>query len=697
MTGDEGPSRPALRRDLIGNTANAVDWHTVARMVLTSRRLDELEEKQLAPAGKVAYQFSAKGHELAQVLLALALDHPHDAAAVYYRSRPFVLTAGLTVAEALAAGMARSLSPSQGRDTGVSFFLAPRRGVTVLPMSGNVGAQYSPAAGWAQAITYRSNVLHEKDWDGAVAAALGGDGATAANGFWAAINIATTLRLPMLFFIEDNGYAISVPGNAQNARANIADSLAGFSGLAILQGDGTDPADAAEIIRSAVNTVRTGHGACLLRLSVVRLSGHSFTDNQAYKSAEIRATEAARDPLARLRAFLPDLDWAALERTVDEEIRSGLEAAERSPEPDPETAIRHVFFEGLPQHVGGILPEVAAQQPGTRDNQGDSGPRINMLDAIRRALDDELARNPRALVFGEDVGVKGGVHGATLDLQLKYGVERVFDTSLNEDGIIGRAVGLAYAGLLPVPEIQFRKYADPATEQINDAGWVRWRTANQFAAPMVVRVPVGFGKKTGDPWHSVSGEAIFAHTLGWRLAYPSNAADAVGLMRSALRGNDPTLFFEHRALLDTPPSRRPYPGNEYVVPFGIAALLQPGRSVTVITWGAMVYRCLEAAQNWPGEIEVLDLRTIVPWDRDSVLASVKKTGKCLVVHEDSTTAGFGAEICATIGAEAFNYLDAPVARLASADSPIPYNPGLTSRVIPGQIAISERLEALLAF
>jgi len=295
------------------------------------------------------------------------------------------------------------------------------------------------------------------------------------------------------------------------------------------------------------------------------------------------------------------------------------------------------------------------------------------------------------------VGVKGGVHGATLDLQLKFGAGRVFDTSLNEDGIIGRAAGLAYAGLMPVPEIQFRKYADPATEQINDTGWVRWRTANQFATPMVVRIPVGFGKKTGDPWHSVSSEAVFAHTLGWRLAFPSNAADAVGLLRTALRGNDPTLFFEHRALLDTAPARRPYPGDNYVLPFGSAAILQAGRSVTVVTWGEMVYRCLEATKAWPGEIEVIDLRTIVPWDRETILSSVKKTGKCLVVHEDFGTAGFGAEICATIGQEAFAFLDAPVERLASADCPIPYNAGLAAQVIPSLAAVSERLAALLAF
>jgi 2-oxoisovalerate dehydrogenase E1 component len=675
-----------------------VDWPRVARLALTSRRLDDFEEQQLAPAGKIAYQFSAKGHELAEVLLALALQHRHDGAAVYYRSRPFALAAGLSLAEALAAGLARSLSPSHGRDTGVSYFLPPRQGVTLLPMSGNVGAQYSPAAGWAQAIRYRLLVLGEADWQGALAAALGGDGSTAANGFWAALNIATTLRLPMLFFIEDNGYAISVPGSAQNARANIAESLAGFANLHILQGDGTDPADAAAKIEAAVAHVRGGHGACLLRLSVVRLSGHSFTDNQAYKTPETRAAELARDPVARLRAFLPQLDWPALEHAVDDDIRSALAEAEASPPPEPASASPHVFFQGEPQRVGGLLPESA--QPAS-DGPAlpalENGPRINLLDAVRRALDCELERNPRLVIFGEDVGVKGGVHGTTLDLQHKFGVERVFDTSLNEDGIIGRAAGLAYAGLLPVPEIQFRKYADPATEQINDAGWVRWRTANQFAVPMVVRIPVGFGKKTGDPWHSVSNEAIFAHTLGWRLAFPSNAADAVGLLRTALRGNDPTLFFEHRALLDTPPARRPYPGDLYMLPFGRANLLQEGRSATVVTWGEMVYRCLEAAQAWPGEIDILDLRTIVPWDREQVLDSVKKTGKCLVVHEDFGTSGFGAEICATLAEEAYSFLDAPVGRLASANCPIPYSTGLMEQVIPTPAAISAELAALLAF
>ena len=672
-------------------------WAEVARLVLTSRCMDLIEERELAPTGQIAYQFSARGHELAQVLLGLALRHPHDAAAVYYRSRPFALTAGLTVQEAFAAGLAKAGGPSQGRDTGLGFFLPPRRGVTVLPMSGDVGAQYSPAAGWAQAIQYRARVLEEPEWQGALAAAMGGEGSTAANGFWAALNIATPLRLPMLFFIEDNGYAISVPSHLQNAQSNIAASLSAFPNLHVLQGDGTDPADAAEKIAQAVDYVRGGHGPCLLRLSVVRLSGHSFTDNQAYKSAELRAGEEARDPLGRLRAFCHELDWPALERDVDREVRAALDAAQQQGEPDPAGATRHVFFEGLPPQVGGLLPEGAQLPPGSAEPEPAAGPRLNLLDAVRRTLEAELARNPRALVFGEDVGPKGGVHGATLDLHLKFGADRVFDTSLSEEGILGRAVGLAYAGLLPIPEIQFRKYMDPATEQINDTGWVRWRTAGQFAAPMVVRVPVGFGKKTGDPWHSVTAEAIFAHTLGWRLAFPSNAADAVGLLRSALRGHDPTLFFEHRALLDTVPGRRPYPGDDYVVPFGVANIAQTGDALTVVTWGAMVHRCLEAAEKWPGQVEIIDLRTIVPWDRAAVLASVRKTGKCLVVHEDTRTGGFAGEIIATVAAEAFTDLDAPVHRLATADCPIPYNTGLMAVVIPGVEAVSAAMADMLAF
>ncbi len=693
----------------------APDWPRLARLLLTSRAIDTLEEKELAPAGKVTYQFSAKGHELAQILLGLSLTHPHDGATVYYRSRPFMLAAGLTMQEALAADMAKTGSPSEGRDVGVVFSMPPRNdpsaalqtGLTVLPSSGDVGAQYTPAAGWAHAIHYRRRVLNEADWDGAIAVALGGDGSTAANGFWAALNIVTTLRLPMLFFIEDNSYAISVPSLLQTPGTNIAANLAAYGGLHVLDGDGTDPVEAPKKIGEAVNYVRENQAPCLLRLRVPRLMGHTFIDDQAYKTPELRAEEAVRDPLKRLRAFLSDLDWDALETEVERDVRAALAEATANPDPDPASAPERLFFDGKPQLVGGLLPEGAhlpISNPTPLRFGGDSlqspsasGPRINFLDAVRRVLDTELTLNPRALVFGEDVGVKGGVHGVTLDLQNKFGCRRVFDTSLSEEGILGSAVGMALAGLLPIPEIQFRKYADPATEQINDAGTIRWRTAGKFAAPMVVRLPVGFGKKTGDPWHSVTGEAIYAHTLGWRLAFPSNAADAVGLLRSALRGHDPTFFFEHRALLDTAPARRPYPGDDYTIPFGVASALQTGDALTVVTWGEMVYRCTEAARPWPSQIEILDLRTIVPWDREAVLESVKKTGKCLVVHEDTITGGFAGEIIAVIAQEAFKYLDAPVARLAAPDCPVPYSAALMKAVVPGVEAIAAKMADLLAF
>jgi 2-oxoisovalerate dehydrogenase E1 component len=670
--------------------------------MLLSREIDQLEEQELAPQGKVKYQFSAMGHELTQILLAHMLVHPHDAAAVYYRSRPFLLASGLAPAEALAADLARTNSPSQGRDVGVVFNLPRRRGPTVLPASGDVGAQYTPAAGWAQAITYRQRVLGEENWQGAIAAALGGDGSVAANGFWAALTIATTLRLPMLFFIEDNRYGISVPAHLQTPGGNIAANLASFGSLKVLDGDGTAPQEACQLVKAAVEHARSGAGPCLLRMRVPRLRGHTFIDDQAYKSSQERAEEAARDPLERTRGFLisekilTEQAWSELHAQVRQQLATAREAALAAPEPDPAEAVRHLFFEGAPPIQGGLRPEGAAPPAGTGRPQP-GGPRINLIEAVRRTLSHEMELNLRLLVFGEDVGAKGGVHGATQAMQSHFGAERVFDTSLSEEGILGRAAGMALAGLLPVPEIQFRKYADPAYEQINDLGTLRWRTANRFAAPVVVRMPVGYGKKTGDPWHSVTAEAVYAHTLGWRIAFPSNAADAAGLLRTALRGDDPTFFFEHRALLDTAEGRRPYPGDDYCLPFGQAAQLLEGDELVIVSWGEMVHRCLAAARDFPGRVRLLDLRTIIPWDRDAVLEAVRRTGKILIVHEDTYTGGFAAEISATIAAEAFTDLDAPIERLATPDVPIPYNVSLMEAVIPSVETIRGRIVELLAF
>lgn len=684
-----------------------VDWERVARLMLLSRAIDQIEEERLVPAGLVTYQFSSRGHDLAQILLGLAMQHPHDAAAVYYRSRPFVLAQGLGALEAIRSTMGRSGGISEGRDIGVVHNLPSRGGAHVLPTSGDVGAQYTPAVGWAQAALYRSRTLGQKEWDGAIAAALGGDGSTATNGFWAALNIATVNELPYLFFIEDNGYGISVPCSVQTPGADLSDNLASFRGLRIITGSGTDPLETSRLIDESVSHLRAGGGPVLLHLKVPRLAGHSFVDTQAYKSAELLESERAADPLPKLRAFMigegltTERDWLILEAEAHREAENAAEESIATPDPDTAGTLANVFFEGVPQEVGGLLPELGADELARRTAGSStpeaSGPRMNLIDAVRRTLSVEMERNDRMLLFGEDVGAKGGVHGATIDMQSRFGAERVFDTSLNEEGIIGRAVGMAMAGLTPVPEIQFRKYADPAHEQISDCGTIRWRTAGKFAAPMVVRIPVGFGKKSGDPWHSVSGEAIYAHLVGWRVIIPSNAEDAVGLLRTALRGNDPCFFFEHRALLDTREGRRPYPGDDYMIPLGQASIVREGSDLTIVTWGDMVHRSLEAAEASSHSVEVIDLRTVSPWDKQAVLASVRRTSRCIVVHEDNWTCGFGAEIVATITQEAFRSLDAPVERLATPDIPIPYNPTLMNAVVPTVATIGAAIDRVCGF
>jgi 2-oxoisovalerate dehydrogenase E1 component len=685
--------------------AISVDWRRVLATVLRSRALDDLEESRLLPARQVLYQFSARGHDVTQALLGQFLTGERDAVAVYYRSRPLALTLGLDLDEALASTMMRTGSMSEGRDIGVVFNLPRRDGVCVLPACGGVGTQYTPAVGWAQALEYRARVLGDRAAAGSIAVVHGGEASTATNGFWAALNIATTQQLPLLFFIEDNGFGISVRSELQTPGGNIAANLAAFRGLTVLDGDGADPARAAGLIAEGVARVRVQRQPVLLRLTVPRLSGHSGQDTQAYKTAEEVAHERARDPLLALRqmlvpALLTDAEWRQREADAHDEVEAALARVEQRATPDPAAATRFAFAETAPdgtalvQVQGGLRAEGIVPAAGSPTPRPE-GPRINMLTAIRRTLERELAVNPRVVVFGEDVGRKGGVHAATLGLQDKFGAARVFDTSLSEEGIVGRAVGMALAGLMPVPEIQFRKYADPAAEQLNDCGTIRWRTANRFAAPMVVRMPGGFFK-CGDPWHSQSNEVQFVHAVGWRVAMPSNAEDAVGLLRTALRGNDPTIFFEHRAMLDGAWARRPYPGDEFVIPFGQARTLRPGSSLTVVSWGAMVERCDLAVAAAGIDVELIDLRTLSPWDRDAVLASVRKTRRCLIVHEDNATAGFGAEIAAVLAKEAFFDLDAPIERVAMPDVPSPHSPVLLDAVVPGVARLAEAMRALIA-
>ena len=679
-----------------GRVSAEVDWREVARLVLTSREMDRIEEQELVPAKKVLYQFSARGHDMAQVLLGLQLKEG-DGVFGYYRSRPLLLSLGVPLADALGSGMGLAGGYSNGRDIGVVFNYPNPGGAHAFPMCGGVGAQYTPAAGWAQAVTYKAKVLKEGPSD-AIALVLGGDASASTGGFWSALTIATTQQLPLLIYIEDNGYGISVPSEYQTPGKDIAANLASFSGLTIFNGDGTDPSEASKLIAQAVSHVRTKRTPVLLRLTVPRLEGHSAQDTQTYKSeAEIEA-EWARDPLPKLKAQaaksqVGEEAWADLERETAWQVQAAVAEAESRGVSSPEEVTSQVFYEGQVQQVGGLWNS-GYEPPSSTDQPAGSGQRINMVTAIRRVLDQELETNPRVLLFGEDVGPKGGVHAVTLGLQERFGRDRVFDTSLNEEGIVGRAVGMALAGLMPVPEIQFRKYAEPATEQIHDCGTMRWRTHNRFAAPMVLRVPGGFFK-CGDPWHSMTNEVEFVHNPGWRVAVPSNAEDAVGLLRGSLRGNDPVLFFEHRAMLDEAWARRPWPGDDYVLPFGRAKKTREGDSITIVTWGAMVPRCESAGEGV--DADVIDLRTLQPWDKDMVLDSVRRTRRCLIVHEDLRTGGFGAEIAAVVADEAFLDLDAPVARVTMPDIPSPHHPRLMEWALPSPASIRAEIDRLVGF
>jgi len=684
------------------------DWTRIARTALASRALDDLEEllnrsKATTPREHVVqYQFSAKGHEVAQVILGALLTGTHDAAGAYYRSRPLLLSLGLSLEDAHGSPLGRAGGFSDGRDIGVVCNQPrPDGGCTVLPMAGDVGSQYTPTAGWAQAITYHRDVLGDASYEGAIGVVLGGDGSVATNGFWSALTMATTLKLPLLFYIEDNDLGISVRGAMQTPGANIARNLASFGDLFVRDGDGTDPHETARLLAECVAHVRSGAGPALVHLTVPRLNSHSGPDNQkGYRTDAEIAADFKRDPLPRLKAYLvPALmtarAWDTMVREVDDEVRAAVDVARSRPAPDAAGVARFVHGDDAPAVMGGVPAAVRAQLGGS-DQPAADGAMLRFAEAVRRTLDVELAANPRVLVFGEDVGRKGGVHLVTEGLQKKHGVARVFDTSLSEEGIIGRASGMAIAGLMPVAEIQFRKYADPAAEQLNNCGSLRWRTANRFASPIVVRMPGGFGKDVGDPWHSLSDEVRFAHAYGWHVAMPSNAADAVGLLRAAMRGIDPVIFFEHRSLLMTSDGSARYPGDDYVLPFGRARVVRPGTDITVVTWGAMVHRCAEAAERFGARVELLDLRTVAPWDKAAVLASVVKTGRCLVVHEDNLTAGFGAEIAATLAADAFWHLDAPVQRLAPADIPVAYHTDLLNAIVPTVDRIADHVASVLA-
>jgi 2-oxoisovalerate dehydrogenase E1 component len=536
-----------------------------------------------------------------------------------------------------------------------------------------------------------------------------GDGATSEGEFWESLNTACTRKLPIIFLVEDNGYAISVPVEVQTPGGDISRVVEGFPGLRVLTCDGTDYLASYRTMHDAVSHARARKGPVLVHATVIRPYSHSLSDDEKlYKTPSEREAEARRDPLVRMRQFLKsdglatDDQLADLLTSVEREVNQAAHDALAAPKPEPETAALYVFS-----------PDVDPSSDAFSTEPVRSGPPDTMVAAINRTLKDEMARDPRIVVFGEDVADatreealqsvpgKGGVFKVTHGLQRAFGADRVFNSALAEASIIGRGVGMALRGLKPVVEIQFFDYIWPGFMQLRDEmSMMRYRSANHWSCPMVVRVPIGGYLRGGAPYHSQSGVSIFAHTPGIRIVFPSNAEDAAGLLRTSVRCDDPVMFLEHKHLYRQTYNKGVYPGPDYLVPFGRAAVPRDGSDVVVFTWGALVQRSLLAAQQAEHDgisVAVVDLRTIIPYDWDTIAAYTRKTNRVVIAHEDQLTCGFGAEIAARIGEDLFEYLDAPVKRVAAMDCPVAYAPVLEEVILPGSGDVLKAIRTIAGY
>jgi 2-oxoisovalerate dehydrogenase E1 component len=680
------------------------------RTMLLSRRLDD-KEIQLKNQSRIFFQISGAGHEAVAVAAGMQLRAGYDWFYPYYRDRGLVLQLGMTPLEMLLAGVGAKDDPNSGGRQMPSHW--GHRALNIPSQSSPTGTQALNAVGCAEAglvyqrvadIPDRENRFHG---DEVVYISIG-DGATSEGEFWESLNTACTRLAPVLFVVQDNGYAISVPVEVQTAGGDISKLVASFPQLEVLRCDGTDFLDSYRTLKQAVGRVRAERKPALVHARVTRPYSHSLSDDERlYKTPEEREAEGKRDPLVRMRAFLLGEQLATqaeLEEIlagVDREILEATDQALVAPKPPVESADWYVYSPDVdPTSADFETPEAPTGKPDT------------MVSAINKTLKSELARNPRIVVFGEDVADasretvldkvpgKGGVFKVTHGLQRAYGSDRVFNSPLAEANIIGRAVGMATRGLKPVVEIQFFDYIWPAMMQIKDEmSMLRYRSSNNFSCPMVVRVPIG-GYITGAPYHSQSGVSIFAHCPGIRIAFPSNAVDAAGLLRTAIRCDDPVMFLEHKHLYRQTYNKGAYPGDEFMIPFGKGALRRPGSDVVVITWGALVQRSIVAAQQAEKDgisAAVFDLRTVAPYDFDGIAALVKQTNRVVIAHEDTLTCGFGAEIAARISDQLFGELDAPIRRVAALDSPVAYAPDLEKAILPQSADVLKAIKDTAAY
>jgi 2-oxoisovalerate dehydrogenase E1 component len=683
------------------------------RTMLTSRRVDD-KEIQLKQQNLTFFQINGAGHEAVLVAASRHLSPDKDWFFTYYRDRALAIALGQTPYEMFLGAVGADAGPdSRGRQMPSHF---GQRRLHLPSPSSPTGTQCLQAVGFAEAGRYlraieKAAERAEVAVDEVVWVSLG-DGTTSEGEFWESLNTACNCRLPVLFVIEDNGYAISVPVDVQTPGGSISKLLTGFPNLEIYEVDGCDFVESYRVMGEAVAKVRAGEGPVLVHAHVVRPYSHSLSDDERlYKPAAEREREAERDPIARTARLLrehygvtpEELD--RLEAEVRAEINADAERAMASPQPDPSTWADFIYSSEVDP-----TSERLASEPAVAE---DPAPKT-MVDLLNACLRDEMERDERVIVFGEDVADasheaalaevkgKGGVFKVTYGLQRRYGSRRVFNSPLAEANIVGRAVGMALRGLKPVVEIQFLDYIWPAFMQIRDElATMRWRSGGQWSAPVVVRVPAGGYLKGGGPYHSQSGEVLFTHIPGLRVVMPSNALDANGLLRTAIRCDDPVIFLEHKHLYRQTHNKAAYPGPDYTVPFGKAALVREGHDLTVVTYGATVVRSVQAAKRLSdtggAEVEVLDLRSLSPYDWEAIVASVKKTGRTLVVHEDTVSFGYGAEIAARIADQLFAHLDAPVRRFAAKDSFVAYAPSLEDAILPQVDTILAAMKDLLAY
>jgi len=704
------------------------------RVMFTSRRIDD-REILLKRQQKIFFQISGAGHEAIGAAAGLALKPGYDWFYPYYRDRALCLALGATPYEMLLQAVGAADDPSSGGRQMPSHW-AYRR-LNIVTQSSATGTQILHAVGCAEARHYFGrfpNALRKAEGDyrqfkevqvqrDEVTYVSLGDGTTSEGEFWEALGTASNRRLPLVFCVQDNEYAISVPVEVQTPGGNISRLVANFPNFHFEEVDGTDPIASYAVMQRAVGYCRAGNGPAFVHAHVIRPYSHSLSDDERlYRPDTERQKDAARDPIPQMQMFLlregilDEKGINKIEKEVDEQVQAAADRALEAAPAVPETIHKYIYSPDLDPASPAFETQPVFTPPSADGKRSAASQPKTMADLINATLRDEMRRDERIVIFGEDVADasreqylkqklikgKGGVFKLTAGLQLEFGPDRVFNSPLAEANIVGRATGMAHRGLKPVVEIQFFDYIWPAMMQLRDElPTIRWRSNNAFSSPLVIRVAIGGYLTGGAIYHSQCGESIFTHTPGMRVVFPSNALDAAGLLRTAIRCDDPVLFLEHKRLYRETYGRAPYPGPDYMIPFGKAKVVHPGTDLTVITYGAVVPRALQAAQKLEREqhvsIEIVDLRCLSPFDWDAIATSVKKTNRVLVAHEDALSWGYGAEIAARIADQLFHHLDAPVKRVAAADTFVAYQPILENAILPQPSDLFRAMRELAEF